>query len=223
MSALDRVGAFSGAAFLILGNLGTLVNQTQGVPDNATGQDILDWNARLSTSVSAQIGLSLELLAFTGLLVFVAYVYTRGREAGWLAVAGVVGGATAIAVKLASVGSDLAIYILRDSMDPDTALALAKMSLVSFMIFTMPFGLFLLCGAAAAMITYRINRVIGWAGVVIGAASILYVVVMGPRIDSGFSPTFLLAMLWMLVASLVWGFSRSDRKTPSRVDNLARN
>jgi hypothetical protein len=223
VSVLDRVGAFSGAAFFVLGNIGNAISQDPEMPDDPTGQDVLDGFARLSTSVTAQIGLGLELLAFTALLVFMAYIYSRGREAGWLAVAGVAGGVTAIAVKLASASSDLAVYILRDSIDPGTALTLSKMSLVSFMIFNLPIGLFLVCGAAAAMITHRLNRVMGWTGVVIGAASILVVVITGPRIDSGFSPTFLAAMLWMLVVSVLWGFSRKSTTARPRVDNLTRS
>jgi drug/metabolite transporter (DMT)-like permease len=73
------------------------------------------------------------------------------------------------------------------------------------------------------MITHQLNRWIGWAGVLIGVASILVVAVTGPRIDSGFSPTFLAAMLWMLVASVVWGFSRKSSRTRPRVDDLTRS
>ena len=216
MNALDRVGAFSGAAWVVLGNLGnSLINGA--VVDGPTGKDILDGYARLATNVPAQAGYGLGLLSWMAALVFIAYVYTRGREAGWLAVAGIAGGVTAVAIKVGSEAFNIAAYILRDSMDPATALALAKMSLVAFMIFTLPIGLFLAAGAGAAMITHRINPIIGWSGVAIGAACMAFAAISGPRVESGFSPTFLVAGVWILVASLVWGFSRS-RATATRTD-----
>jgi hypothetical protein len=214
VSPSGRLGALSGAAFVVLGNIGSMLGQDPKLPDDPSGQEVLDSARRMAGSVPEQVGIGMELLAWTALLVFVAYAYTRGRRAGWPAVAGVAGGVTAIAIKLASAGSTFAVYLLKGTMSPATALALSTMSLVSFIVFTLPFGLFLVCAAAAAMITRDLGRVIGWAGIVIGAASILLVVFTGPRIDSGFSPTFLLAMVWVLVTSVVWGFSRSRVEAP---------
>jgi hypothetical protein len=218
MSASDRVGALSGAAFVVFANIGNTIGQDPKLGDYPSGQNILDGYRRMATSAPMQLGWSLELLGWTSLLVFVAYVYTRGRGAGWLAAAGLAGGVTAVAAKFASIAPEVATYILRDSMAPATALALSKVSLASFIIFTLPIGLFLVCGAAAAMAMHRVGRVIGWAGVVIGAASIVVVVFTGPRIDSGFSPMFLIAMVWILVASVVWGFSRTRAGTPRKVE-----
>jgi|tagenome__1003787_1003787.scaffolds.fasta_scaffold20620182_2 hypothetical protein len=216
MSALDRVGALSGAAFVVLGNIGNTLHSSV-VVDGPTGKAILDSYGRLAVSPAAQAGYGLELIAWMLLLVFVSYVYSLGRGAGWLAIAGVAGGVTAVAIKVGSASFDIATYILRDSMDPATALALAKMSLVAFMIFTLPIGLFLVAGAGAAMITHGVGPVIGWSGVAIGAACIAFAAVSGPRIESGFSPTFLVAFVWILIVSLVWGFSRS-RRAPTRED-----
>jgi len=89
---------------------------------------------------------------------------------------------------------------------------LTALSLVFYMIHILPAGIFVACGAAAAMITHSLGRVLGWAGVVIGAANVVAAVVVGPRIEGVFSPTFLLAIVWILVVSLRWGFARNRAK-----------
>ena len=89
---------------------------------------------------------------------------------------------------------------------------LITLNLVSFMIDILPAGIFVACGAAAAMITHSLGRVLGWAGVVIGAVNVVAAVVVGPRIEGVFSPTFLLAIVWILVVSLRWGFARNRAK-----------
>ena len=43
---------------------------------------------------------------------------------------------------------------------------LTTLSLVFYMIHILPAGIFVACGAAAAMITHSLGRVLGWAGVV---------------------------------------------------------
>ena len=46
----------------------------------------------------------------------------------------------------------------------------------------------------------------------VGAANVVAAVVVGPRIEGVFSPTFLLAIVWILVVSLRWGFARNRAK-----------
>ena len=66
--------------------------------------------------MSRQIGIGVELLGLTALVIFVAYVYTRTRAAGWLAVAALAGGTITFAVKFASVAPWITPYLLRDEM-----------------------------------------------------------------------------------------------------------
>ncbi len=212
MNAMDRVGAFSGAAYFVLANIGNTLGQDASLPENATGREILDSYGRLAGDVSRQIGIGVELLGLAAWVVFVAYVYSRTRAAGWLAVAALVGGTISIAVKFASFAPWITPYLLRDDMNPETARMLTTLNLVSFMIDILPAGIFVACGAAAAMITHSLGRVLGWAGVVIGAVNVFAAVVVGPRIEGVFSPTFLLAIVWILVVSLRWGFARNRAK-----------
>ena len=209
MNAMDRVGAFSGTAYFVLANVGNTLGQDASLPENATGQEILDSYGHLAGDVSRQIGIGVEMLGLAAWVVFVAYVYSRTRAAGWLAVAALVGGTISIAVKFASFAPWITPYLLRDDMNPETARMLITLNLVSFMIDILPAGIFVACGAAAAMITHSLGRVLGWAGVVIGAVNVFAAVVVGPRIEGVFSPTFLLATVWILVVSLRWGFARN--------------
>lgn len=150
-------------------------------------------------------------------MIFVAYVYSRTRAAGWLAVAALAGGTIAMALKLVSSTPALTIYLLRDDMAPETARMLTSLSVALYMIHILPTGLFVACGAAAGMITHSLGRVLGWAGVVIGAANVITAVVVGPRIEGAFSPTFLLAIIWILVVSLRWGFARNHPRVRAAV------
>ena len=208
MNAMDRVGAFSGAAYFVLANIGNTTGQDASLPENPTGREILDSYGRLAGDVARQIGIGVELLGLAAWVIFVAYLYTRTRPAGWLGVAALAGGTIAMALKLASATPALTIYVLRDDMSPETAHMLTALSVVLYMIHILPAGIFVACGAAAAMITHSLGRVLGWAGVVVGAANVVTAVVVGPRFEGVFSPTFLLAIVWILVVSLRWGFAR---------------
>jgi hypothetical protein len=212
MNAMDRVGAFSGAAWFVLGNIGNTLLQDASLPEDATGREILDSYGHLADDAVRQIGISVELLGLAAGVIFVAYVYTRARAAGWLAVAALAGGTITMALKLASATPAITIYLVRDDMTPETAHTLTALSLVFYMIHILPAGIFVACGAAAAMITHSLGRVLGWAGVAIGAANVVAAVVVGPRIEGVFSPTFLLAIVWILVVSLRWGFARNRAK-----------
>jgi hypothetical protein len=97
-------------------------------------------------------------------------------------------------------------------MDPETARTLTTLNLLWYMIDILPAGIFVACGAGAAMITHSLGRVLGWIGVVIGVANVGTAIVVGYRIQGVFSPTFLLAIIWVLVVSLRWGFARNAKK-----------
>jgi hypothetical protein len=215
MNAMNRVGAFSGAAYFVLGNIGNTIGQDASLPESPTGQQVLDSSRRLVDDAVRQIGIGVELLGLTALAVFVAYVYTRTRAAGWLGVAALAGGTIMVALKLASATPALTIYLLRDDMTAGTAQMLWGLALVLYMIHILPAGIFVACGAAAAMITHSLGRVLGWVGVVIGVANVVAAVVVGYRIQGVFSPTFLFAGIWMLVVSLRWGFARNRTKAPA--------
>ena len=72
------------------------------MPENPTGREILDSYGRLAGDVARQIGIGVELLGLAAWVIFVAYLYSRTRAAGWLGVAALAGGTISIAVKFAS-------------------------------------------------------------------------------------------------------------------------
>jgi uncharacterized membrane protein YagU involved in acid resistance len=210
---MDRLGALSGAAYFVLANVAIAVGNDPGLPDAATGQEILDSWARLASNPLAQVAISLELLAFVAWMVFLGYVCWRVRDAGWLAAAALVGGIVEIAVKIGSDAPLVTGYLLRAEISPEQALVLSQIGLVAFMVDLLPAGLFVLCAAAAALKTQELGRILAWSGLVIGAGNIIVAVVTGVNIgQSGFSPSFLLVLLWELVISVYWGFFRSPAK-----------
>ncbi|WP_354498047.1 hypothetical protein [Mycetocola sp. 2940] len=209
---MDRVGALSGAAYVILANVGNTLGQDASLSESATGEEVLESYARLADDVGRQLGLSIEMLGLATWMIFVGYVYSRTRGAGWLAPAALVAGTISIAVKFASFAPVISIYLLRGDMEPGTASMLANLNLVSFMIDTLPAGLFVACGAAAAMASGALGRVLGWAGVVCGVIAAGAAVVIGIRIEGSFAPSFLLVMVWVFAVSIRWGFARSRAK-----------
>jgi hypothetical protein len=114
MKAMDRIGAFSGAAYFILANIGNTLAQDPTLPEDPTGQDILDAADRLAGNVLVHVGVSVELLGIAAWMIFVGYVYWRTRATGWLAAAALVGGIVSIAVKFGSVIFPITTYLLRD-------------------------------------------------------------------------------------------------------------
>ena len=183
MNAMDRVGAFSGAAYFVLANIGNTLGQDASVPENATGREILDSYGRLAGDVSRQIGIGVEMLGLAAWVVFVAYVYSRTRAAGWLG------------RRRAGRRDDLdrgEVRILRAPDHPlppprrhesgDSAHAHHPQPGVVHDRHTAS-GIFVACGAAAAMITHSLGRVLGWAGVVVGAVNVFAAVIVGPRIE----------------------------------------
>lgn len=211
MNVVDRFGALSGAAAVVLGIVGNDVLGTAPGPQTAhpTGQrDLanLEW---LAGNTPAQVGVSLELASFGLLILFIAYVCTRVRAAGWLAAAALAGGVIEVAVKLGSGGPMLAAYLLRGEISPETARVLIDMNGAAFVLTWLPMGLFVACAAGAAMTTGQVGRVLGWGGLVVGTAAAMSTVVTGVHIMSAFFVPFVLCLLWILLVSLKWGIGRT--------------
>jgi len=112
MKTMDRFGALSGAAFVLLVFVGSTMATGPGPqPDHPTGQQVLDNLHWLAGSTTAQVGGSLELLGFAAWVLFVGYLCTRVRAGGWLASAALVGGAVSVAVKVGSAAPVFTAYL----------------------------------------------------------------------------------------------------------------
>jgi hypothetical protein len=210
ITAMDRVGALSGAVYFIVANAAIAIGADPATPDAPTGQESLDALARMAANPAAQAATSLEFLAFTAWMVFVGYVCWRLRAAGWVAAVALVGGVVEIAVKLGSAGPLISGYLLRDQISPEQAAVLTQINKADFMVGLLPAGLFVLCAAIAALSSKELGRVLAWSGILIGAGNIVTSAVIGVNLpESGFAPTFLLILVWELVISLRWGFARN--------------
>jgi hypothetical protein len=86
------------------------------------------------------------------------------------------------------------------------------------MIALIPAGVFVFFASAAALSTHTLGRTLSWAGMAVGAVSILFMAFTGPfSSEDFFGWPFLLVMLWMIVVSLRLGFARNRTAAPGPV------
>jgi hypothetical protein len=212
MRILDRCGALTGAAYVLLVIVGNNMSTSSPGPNPAhpTGeQDIasLRW---LAGSASGQAGVTLELLGFAALVLFVGYLCTRVRAGGWLAVAALAGGVIAIAVKLASAAPMFAAYGLRDGITPEMARVLTDMNSSAFVVDWLPTGMFVACAAGAALAARTLGRILGWGGVVVGSGAVIVTAVTGVHVLAANALLFLLCLLWILLVSVRLAVQRTS-------------
>ncbi len=212
MAMLDRCGALSGAASVLLVIVGGDVLGTPPGPQVAhpSGERHLANMQWLSEHTSAQVGISLELLGLTLMIVFVAYLTTRLQGAGWLATAALAGGVAEVVIKLGSGATVFAAYLLREDLSPQTAQMLFDINGAAFVITWLPMGLFVACAAAAGLMTGVLRRILGWGGVVAGVSCVLVTAATGVEVLSANFVPFLLCVLWTLLVSLRLGAARTN-------------
>lgn len=217
MNVADRLGALSGAAstlLIIIGNdvLGAHAASHDIHPSGQ--QDLIDlqW---LADHPAAQVGVGLELLGLSLMIVFVAYLSTRVRAAGWLATSALAGGLIYIAVKLASASPMLTAYLLRDDLSPQTARVLIDMNSTAFVMTWLPAGIFVACAAGAALITRTLGRILGWGGILAGTSCTLLTAATGVHVLSAVFVPWMLCLLWILLVSLRLGLSRAGEQAPA--------
>jgi hypothetical protein len=200
---MDRVGAFGGAAYVLL------INGAQAA-SLGTGNDVqgeLDWLR--SGSPAVRIGLAAAFLSYAALMVFVGYLYARTREAGWPAVAAIIAGTATVVMSLAAASTTLAIVGLRDVISVRTAVVLSLIEAGAFVLQVFASGLFVLFAAWAALETRVLGRTLSYAGIAIGGIAALAVALTAADISIDyFAWPFLLVMLWVVVISLRLGFAR---------------
>ena len=214
MRIVHRCAALTGAAYIVLANVGNAMSTDAGPPPNpahSPGQQDLDYLHWLARSTSAQVGLTLELLGFAAWMLWVGYLCTRVRAGGWLATAALTAGVVSVAVKLTSAAPLFAAYGLRDSLSPETAHVLDYMNGVSFGVDWLPVGLFVACAAGAALATRTVGRILGWGGVFAGTGTVIFTAVTGVHLDTANALPFLVCMLWILVVSVRLAIWRTPR------------
>jgi hypothetical protein len=214
MRILDRCGALTGAAFVVLANVGNAMStdaSPQPNPAHSPGQQNIDYLHWLAGSPSGQLGVTLELVGFAAWMLFVGYLCTRVRAGGWLATAALAGGVVSIAVKIGSGASLFAGYVLRDEISPETARVLDSMGGAAFVLDWLPIGLFVACAAGAALATRTVGQVLGWGGVLAGTIAVGFTAVTGLHVLDANALPFLVCLLWILVVSVRLGIQRTSK------------
>jgi hypothetical protein len=222
MRIVHRCMALTGAAYIVLANVGNAMSTDAGPPPNpahSPGQQDLDYLHWLAGSASAQVGLMLELLGFAAWMLWVGYLCTRVRAGGWLATAALSAGVVSVAVKLTSAAPLFAAYGLRDSLSPETAHVLTYMNGISFGVDWLPVGLFVACAAGAALATRTVGRILGWGGVFAGTGTVIFTAATGVHLDTANALPFLVCLLWILTVSVRLAIWRTPKPAPQEASD----
>lgn len=209
MTVWDRVGAASGAAYVLLILVGNQLAMGGSIDPHPTGaQDLTEFSA--SPTATDVVGFTMEFLGFLVFLFFLAWLVhalrRHGVEAGWLA--GVVGfaGVTTVAVKLASVMPMTAGRLDHAELSPASARVLADMNSAAFVISFLTFGTFLFAAGLAILASGFLGRLAGWVAVILGLVGVL--LTLAAKVDplNANPMPFLAGLIWVLVVSvrLTW-------------------
>lgn len=215
-SVADRLGALSGAAYVLLIVAGNqLASGNQQDPHPSGTADLADLLAAAHPSASQRVGQTMEILGMLVLPFFLAWLAHRLAERGaaWLGTAAAIGGGITVAVKIASfmpMGSGI---MNAKDLDPTTARVLADMNSAGFVVTFLTFGVFLVAAGLGVVASRLLGRVAGWFGVAIGALCVgLTLLTQVDPLNSNPMP-FLAGLLWLLVVSVrlgVWGARRTS-------------
>jgi hypothetical protein len=218
MNAMDRVGALTGAAYVLLANIGgALIGEGAGGAASP-GQRILAEQERIAGNPWTNAAFAVVILAQLAFMIFVGYLCSRVRDAGWFATTALIGGTAAIIANLLSVSIVITVFVLRNDIPPEVARALIDLDGAGHLVQLLPLGVFVLFASAAALVTRALGRVLSWAGIVIGATSIIVLAATGlPSNEDFFLWPFLLFLLWVAVISLRFGFARRSTTTTAPV------
>ncbi|MFE5672019.1 hypothetical protein ACFQ58_10480 [Agromyces sp. NPDC056523] len=217
-NAIDRIGAFSGTLYVLLALLGSALIGERSNRAESPGEQILEEQQRYAENPWTNVAFAVVILAQLALILFVGYLCARVREAGWFATTALVGGTAALIANFLSVSIVIAVFVLRDNISTELARALQDLDGAGHLIQLLPLGVFAVFTSVAALVTRTLGPVLSWAGIAIGAMSIVVLAASGlPANDEFFVWPFLLILLWMTVISLRFGFARNRTATPDGV------
>jgi hypothetical protein len=205
----DRLGAVTGAAFVILILVGNeMATAGSGQSAHPTGDQVLRDAAHQVSSASVAAGVALEVLGFGAFLVFLGYLAdvlrrtAGGRRGSIAAGTGIVSGAITVAVKLGSAAPVMTLWVDHSTISPQLALVLNDLGAVAFVISWLPFAIFVAAAAAALHRAGLVGRPTAYCGLVLGAAG-LVLTIIGIHDPLSANPlAFLLGLLWLLAVSV---------------------
>jgi hypothetical protein len=202
---MARLGAGSGIAYAGLIMVGGATGPAAGIPaTNASPGTIGTYIAHHAPTTSQWAGVYVEVLALLAFAVFVSYLWRVLRDAegdrGWLAGAALSGGLLAVTIKLASLPAALAaLYRADDGISAQVATALIDMNNIAFALTWAPTALMLAATAAVALRTGVLPRWLGRSAIAIAVGLLASL----PFAASAEPPTFMLALIWIIAASVV--------------------
>src|SRR3954447_13157226 len=202
---MAKLGAGSGIAYVGLIVVAGQVGPASGIPAvSASPHAIGAYITNHSPTSPEWAAVYLEVLALLALVVFVGYLWRVLRDAegdgGWLAGVALSGGLLSAAIKFASLPAALAaLYRADDGISPQVATALIDMNNIAFALTWATTALMLSATAGVALRTGVLPRWLGWSAITIAFglwASLPFAASTEP-------PTFLLALIWIIAASVV--------------------
>src|SRR4051812_10069234 len=202
---MARLGAGSGIAYVGLIVVAGQVGPAAGIPaTSASPHTIGSYIAHHPPSTAQWAGVYLEIVALLAFVVFVSYLWRVLRDAergtGWLAGVALSGGLLSAAIKFASLPAALAaLYRADDGISPHVATALIDMNNIAFALTWATTALMLLATAGVTLSTGVLPRWLGWSAIAIGVGLLASL----PFAASTDPPTFLLALIWIIAASVV--------------------
>jgi len=219
---LARLGAAGGIAYAGLIVVAGQIGPAAGIPATSASPDAIGaYISNHPPSAAQWAGVYLEVLALLAFVVFVGYLWRVLRDAerdgGWLAGVALSGGLLSAAIKLGSLPAALAaLYRADDGISSQVATALIDMNNIAFALTWAPTALMLSATAGVALRTGVLPRWLGWSGIAIAVGLLASL----PFAASADPPTFLLALIWIVAASVVL-VRRVDRPTVARARGLA--
>lgn len=205
-SSFARVGAASGAVCVVsvmVGNGMALAGQGEATD----GPGVLADLVRPPSAVNVA-GLSLELLGWLALVMFLGYLYRVLARAegddGWLAPAAFGAGLIMVSIKLGSVSPLVAGWHRRDGgLSVATAETLNDLGGAAFIVSGWATGLLVAFAAGSALVSRVLPRWLCWFGVASGVAT-LVAGTMGILYPRDYLPLpFLAGLLWLLMTSVL--------------------
>jgi hypothetical protein len=202
---MARLGASSGIAYVGLIVVAGQVGPAAGIPaTNASPQTIGTYIAHHPPSTAQWAGVYLEVLALLVFVVFVGYLWhvlrDAERDGGWLAGVALSGGLLSAVIKLGSLPAALtALYRANDGISPQVATALIDMNNIAFALTWATTALMLSATAGVVLRTGVLPRWLGWSAIAIAVALLVSL----PFAAATEPPTFLLALIWIIAASVV--------------------
>lgn len=201
-----RIGAASGAVCVVsvmVGNGMALAGHSGDVDGPGV---VADLTGRPSAVNAA--GLTLELLGWAALVIFLAHLYRVLSRAegddGWLAPAAFGAGLIMVCIKLGSVGPLVAAWNRRDEgLSVATAQTLNDLGGALFVVSGWVTGLLVAFGAGSALASGVLPRWLCWFGLISGVAT-LVAGTMGILYPRDYLPLpFLAGLLWVFMTSVV--------------------